>query len=222
MGFQVIDLHFSHSKRDSIDHSVLARADASFPKGAISLVTGENGAGKTTLFHLLAGLLRPNRGEILANGEPVSRWTASHKDRWRRQVGIVFQHLRLFEDLTALENVMLPAVPRQNSLRALRQNSMAALEKLGMARLAARIAGELSGGERQRVALARAAAHRPRYLIADEVFSYQDDTGRKLAAAVLGELAESGTTVVVSAHNRSADWAQLVFMLRNKRLEQIR
>lgn len=222
MGFQVIDLHFSHPKRASAEHSVLARVDATFPKGAVSLVTGKNGAGKTTLFHLLAGLLRPNRGEVLAGGEPVSRWTAPHKDRWRRQVGIVFQHLCLFEDLTALENVMLPAVPRTNALKILRQHSTAALDKLGVSRLASRLAAELSGGERQRVALARAAAHSPRYLIADEVFSHQDDTGRKLTAEALRQLAEAGTTVLVSDPNASADWAQFVFRLRNKRLEQIR
>ena len=73
---------------------------AVFSPGTVSLVTGDTGSGKSTLLHLLAGLLRPTAGEVWADGQPVSRWPSRHRDPWRQQVGIVFQHLALIPDLT--------------------------------------------------------------------------------------------------------------------------
>lgn len=224
MGFEVVDLHYSRRGRDAEKTPVLVEAEAAFPSGAVSLVTGENGAGKTTLLHLLAGLLRPERGEVYAGGQPVSRWTAAHRDQWRRKVGIVFQDLRLVDDLTAFENVMLPGIPRRMPVRVLRKNSEAALELLGISGLGERPTGELSGGERQRVALARAVAFRPDYLLADEVFSHQDDEGTERVADALRDLAAGGAAVVLSAHDLFglAVAAAHVFRIKNQRLEHLR
>jgi ABC-type lipoprotein export system ATPase subunit len=92
---------------------VLESVAADFSPGTVSLVTGNTGSGKSTLLHLLAGLLRPTAGEVWADGLPVSRWPSRHRDPWRQQVGIVFQHLALIPDLTVAENLLLPMIPRK-------------------------------------------------------------------------------------------------------------
>jgi putative ABC transport system ATP-binding protein len=222
MGLALKEIHFTYSPGLPEASAVFRGVSAVFPGSAIGLVTGENGSGKTTLLHLLAGLLRPTAGDIEADGRSVSRWTASHRDRWRRRVGIGFQHLRLIGDLTALENVMLPSLPRERSLRKLRERAMAALEKLECAGLAFRSAEGLSGGERQRVALARALAHHPRYLLVDEAFSHQDRKGAALIKAALVGMAEGGATVVASAHGCDLEWCHQAFRIRDQALEPLR
>ncbi len=222
MGFALKDVHFTYGPESPEASAVLRGVNAVFPSGAIGLVTGENGSGKTTLLHLLAGLLRPTEGEVEADGQPVSRWTASHRDRWRRRVGIGFQHLRLIGDLTALENVMLPSLPRERSLKPLRERAMAALDKLECADLAFRSAEGLSGGERQRIALARALAHHPRYLIVDEAFSHQDGKGAALIKTALVGMAERGATVVASAHGCELEWCHQAFRIRRRALEPVK
>ena len=85
MGLACKALAFSWPAKGAAPSPVLQSVDAVFPPGSVSLVTGETGAGKSTLLNLLAGLLRPTAGEVWADGEPVSRWPASHRTRWRQQ-----------------------------------------------------------------------------------------------------------------------------------------
>ena len=96
---------------------VFREIEAAFAPGTLTLINGPTGAGKTTLLHLLAGLLRPAAGEIRWGDQAISRWHSSHKDRWRRQVGIVFQHQQLIGDLSAGENVLLPLIPSMISFK---------------------------------------------------------------------------------------------------------
>ena len=95
---------------------VLDELNGTFPAGRVSIVTGAIGAGKTTLLNTLAGLKRPTAGEVVVNGGAVSRWIGVHRDRWRRQAGIIFQHDHLLYDFTVLENAMLPLIPLGRSL----------------------------------------------------------------------------------------------------------
>jgi ABC-type lipoprotein export system ATPase subunit len=99
-------LDFRWSGRHAEEPLVLESVAADFSPGTVSLVTGETGSGKSTLLHLLAGLLRPTAGEVWADGLPVSRWPSRHRDPWRQQVGIVFQHLALIPDLSVAENLL--------------------------------------------------------------------------------------------------------------------
>jgi ABC-type lipoprotein export system ATPase subunit len=181
--------------------TVLQDVSAVFPRGALSLVTGATGAGKSSLLHLLAGLLRPTAGEVLADGAPVSRWVAGHRDRWRRRVGVVFQAANLFSGLSVLENVILPLVPRGRSLTALRAAGLEVLAELGLADLAGAWADRLSGGERQRVALARALVGRPDFLIADEPTAHQDPENAARVLQALAACRGRNAAVVVAAHD---------------------
>lgn len=183
------------------ERPVLRQITAAFLPGEISLIRGATGAGKSSLIALMAGLIRPTEGEVRADGEPVSRWVAAHRDRWRRQVGIAFQDPRLLSGLTALENVMLPVIPRASGVASLRGRAGEALERLGAGDLAGRPVRELSGGERQRVALARALIGEPRFLLLDEPTAFQDGAGAGLVLDAAGEARERGAVVVIATHD---------------------
>ena len=201
---------------------VLRGIDAAFPPGTLSLISGPTGAGKTTLLHLLAGLLRPTAGEMRWGEEAVSRWHAAHKDRWRRQVGIVFQHQRLLGDLTAGENVLLPLIPRRIPLRDQAAAVERALERVGLGDKAKRPAARLSGGERQRLALARAIAVQPALLLADEPSAFQDDARTAALMDLLAAERERGAVVVVCTHDPRLGSATAVdgrYRLKRGRLE---
>jgi ABC-type lipoprotein export system ATPase subunit len=204
---------------------ILDGVNASFAKGALTLITGPMGAGKSTLLHIIAGLLRPTRGEVIAGGRPVSRWTAAHRDLWRRSVGIAFQASSLWPELTVLENVILPMVPRDKSLPTIRALGLEALEALGVSDLAGRSARILSGGERQRVAVARALVSRPAFLFVDEPTAHQDDEGVRRVLGAISSATEWTATVVVASHDpRVADAGLFVdrLHLKDGRLERMR
>lgn len=201
--------------------AVLDAIHAHFPGGAVTLVSGISGAGKSTLLHLLAGLLRPTSGEIHADGQPVSRWRAGHRDRWRRRVGLVFQQDHLMGDLTVLENVMLPMIPRFGSLRRWRARSRELLADLHVGDLAGRNVAALSGGQRQRVAAARALVADPDYVLADEPAAHQDQDNARRLGGLLGRAAHRGAVVIVAAHDRHVDeWLAVDrhFILENQAL----
>ena len=184
---------------------LLRKIDVVFPGGQVVLVSGRSGAGKSTLLHLLAGLLRPTSGEIVADGQSVSRWLTAHRDRWRRHVGIIFQQDHLVSDLTVLENVMLPLIPRSGGPRHWRTCALAVLARLDADDLAPQPVAALSGGQRQRVAAARALVDTPDYVVADEPTAHQDlDNARRLGH-LLRQTADRGAVVVVAAHDRHVD-----------------
>lgn len=189
--------------RRGAQRPVLESVEADFPCGQIAWISGPTGAGKSTCLHLLAGLLHPSRGEIRADGQPVSRWLSAHRDRWRRQVGIVFQHHRLVSDLTVLENVMLPLIPRAQPLHNLRHRARDILERVDLTGVAGRRAMSISGGERQRATVARALVAAPRYVLADEPFAHQDDAHARMLLALLHDAAEDGSAVIIAAHGAS-------------------
>jgi ABC-type lipoprotein export system ATPase subunit len=183
------------------ERAILDGLDATFGPGAVTVIEGATGAGKSTLLHLLGGLLRPHQGEVLADGQAVSRFTAAHRDRWRQGVGLVFQHPHLLAGLTILENVMLPLVPRGHPVDRLRQQALSALERTAMGHLAGRDPHELSGGERQRVSLARALVNQPRFLLADEPAAHQDLAGLALVSEQLAATAAAGAVVIAVSHD---------------------
>jgi len=184
---------------------LLRDIQAIFPGGQITLVSGNNGVGKSTLLHLLVCLLRPTRGEVLAAGQPVSRWSAAHRDHWRRRVGIIFQQDYLIDHLTVLENVFLPLVPQDGGPRQWRARAMEQLARLNAAEFAGRPAGLLSGGQRQRVSAARALVASPDYIVADEPIAHQDLEHARGLGRQLREAADRGAVVVVAAHDRHVD-----------------
>ena len=199
-GISCRGLSVSFSTGEGETRTILDNLDATFPAGRISLVSGAIGVGKTTLLNVLGGLLRPDAGEVRVNDQAVSRWTGAHRDRWRQQVGIVFQHYHLLQDHTVLENVMLPLIPRGYTLSECRRKSKAALGEVALLHKAGSRAGALSGGERQKTAIARALVARPSFVFADEPTAHQDPGNAERIMNLLGRCARRNAVVVVAAH----------------------
>ncbi|MGD9611199.1 MAG: ABC transporter ATP-binding protein [Desulfovibrionaceae bacterium] len=217
------EVDFGWPTETAVHPPILKKIDVAFPPGTVNLISGATGAGKSTLLHLLAGLLRPTAGAVWAGGQPVSRWPADHRDRWRQQVGIVFQHLALVPDLSVAENLMMPLLPRGLTWSAMQAAIGQQLEASEMTDLATVPAGTLSGGQRQRAAIARALVTGPRYLLADEPTAFQDDRQAGRIADRLAHAARHGAVVVVCSHDPRLRQSSVVhhrFQLARGRLEK--
>jgi len=138
--------------------------------GGFVAIMGPSGAGKSTLLHLLAGLDTPNKGGIFWDGQPVSRMSDAQRARFRNEtLGIVFQFYHLLPELSAEENVLLPAWMGEWAVRReLRARAKSCLERVGLGKRLHHRPTELSGGEQQRVAIARALMNEPKWLLCDE------------------------------------------------------
>ena len=165
-------------------------------------VMGPSGSGKSTLLNLIAGLDRPTGGEVAVGGERVDKLSETGLARFRRrQVGMIFQFFNLLDDMTVLDNVLLPAqlagMPTPKA-RA-RANELLTALRIGPHRNA--YPARLSGGERQRVAIARALVNRPALLLADEPTGALDTaTGEEIGELLL-DLNSSGQTLILVTHN---------------------
>ncbi|RJO68587.1 MAG: ATP-binding cassette domain-containing protein [Myxococcales bacterium] len=195
---------FERRRPDGVVRRVLDGIEAVFPPGRVAAIEGPTGAGKSTLLSLLALLARPAAGEVRVEAEAASRLLAPHRDALRQRFGLLFQSPRLFGDLTALENIVAPLIPRGLSLPESLKLAREALREAGIESLAARSAAELSGGERQRVALARASAGDPEALLLDEPTAYQDVEGVRIVSEIVSRARNRGATVVLATHDPRA------------------
>jgi lipoprotein-releasing system ATP-binding protein len=190
-----------YRQADGSERCVLKDIDGRFPAGRVALISGPVGAGKSTLLHILAGLQRPTSGEVIINGQTVSRWIGAHRDRWRRQAGIVFQLHHLISDLTVFENVILPLIPYMASLSECRRRVSETLRTLELNPLSENHIHTLSGGERQKVAIARAMVNRPAFIFADEPTAHQDAESAERVLRVLAGALDWGAVVVLASHD---------------------
>jgi ABC-type lipoprotein export system ATPase subunit len=194
------DLGYTLPAGNGESRTVLDKLNAMFPAGRISIIAGAVGAGKSTLLNILAGLSRPTSGEVIVNKQAVSRWAGAHRDRWRRQVGIIFQHYHLLYDFTLLENVMLPLIPLGYGVSECRRRAIEALQKTAILHLAGSTVNCLSGGERQKTAVARALVTRPAYIFADEPTAHQDSENTDRVMNLLRECTGRNAVVIIATH----------------------
>jgi ABC-type lipoprotein export system ATPase subunit len=174
-----------------------------FDPERLHVVAGPSGSGKTTLLNLVAGLDRPDTGEVWVGGERIDGLGPNDAARWRqRTLGYLSQHSTLVEFLTAQENVELALTMRGHSPEEAEPRARRWLDWVGLGKLADRRADRLSGGEQRRVALARALAPGPRLLIADEPTAHLDRlTGRTVIKLLEQAAHESGATIVAASHD---------------------
>jgi putative ABC transport system ATP-binding protein len=186
---------------------------------ALGLI-GPSGSGKSTLLMVMAGLERPDSGEVVVNGTPFNALNEDALARFRgRQVGIVFQSFHLIPTMTALENVAVPLELAGNpdaSKRAAQE-----LDAVGLGDRLHHYPTQLSGGEQQRVALARALAPDPAILVADEPTGNLDEaTGKQIVDLLFTKHAERGMTLVLVTHDTSlAQRCDRVVRLRSGRID---
>jgi putative ABC transport system ATP-binding protein len=165
-------------------------------------VMGPSGSGKSTLLNMIAGLDRPTSGTVTVAGERIDRLSETGVARFRRQkVGMIFQFCNLLDDLTVLDNILLPAqlagMPRGRA----RARADELLQALRIGQHLQAYPARLSGGERQRVAIARALVNRPAMLLADEPTGALDSANGDEIGQLLLELNRSGQTLVLVTHN---------------------
>ena len=168
--------------------------------GEAVFLCGASGAGKSTLLYTLAGLERPEAGEVIFEGRKLYNGGESRQARIRNErIGFVFQGYFLLPELTALENVLLPSMIGG---RAKHEAAEAALQSVGLGERLQHLPAELSGGEQQRVALARAIINDPGVIFADEPTGNLDSkTGEGIIELLLSLVRDRGMTLVVVTHD---------------------
>lgn len=184
-----------------VDFRALDNVSIDVEAGEFIMITGRNGSGKSTLLHQLALLDDPNSGEIIVEGNKTTHLHEKLKMELRlSQLGYIFQEYALIAELTALENVMLPAMMLESS-KVARHKAMKMLTKMNLKNKVDRLPSQLSGGEQQKVAIARALINNPTIIFADEPTANLDSIASKDVLEIFKSLNDNeNITIVMITH----------------------
>jgi len=200
---------------------VLRGVDVAIARGDFVALRGASGTGKSTLLHLVGGLDTPNAGGIFFAGQNIARFSESELTHFRNhRVGFVFQSYHLLPELTALENVCLPARVARVAVAGVAQRAAELLARVGLNDRLDHKPSELSGGEQQRVAIARALINEPELLLADEPTGNLDSrTGGEIIELLKSLRTEKNMTLIIATHDEKvAAHAQRVIELVDGRV----
>ncbi len=214
-------IHKSYKSAGNITHAV-NDISLKIPFGEFLMITGRNGSGKSTLMHLMALLDQPTSGDIFINGEKVSDLHESSKMKLRlNSLGYIFQEYALIQELTALENVMLPAL-MINKFSVAKKQAINLLKKVDLNDKMNRLPSQLSGGEQQRVAIARSLVNNPRIIFADEPTANLDSVASKDVLDIFKRLNEhDGITIAMVTHEpEEYIYASRIINLRDGQLNE--
>ena len=169
--------------------------------GSTILVTGNSGKGKTTYLHILAGLLKPNSGEIVIDNKEITHLKGSKADKFRgKNIGVVFQKSHFIASLSVLENLEMASWLATGKKHKVRAKEL--LQKLDIAEQAHKLPSQLSVGQQQRVSIARALMNEPKVLLADEPTSSLDDKNADNVIELLETLSkEYKTALIIVTHD---------------------
>ena len=186
-------------------------------RGESVAIVGPSGCGKSTLLYLVGGLERPTGGTVQLAGEKLEQMPEARLARLRRHaLGFVFQAFHLVDELTALENVELPALLAGASPGKARRRGTELLEQVGLEDRAEHLPSTLSGGQRQRVAIARALANEPAVVLADEPTGNLDSAATTEVLRLFEQLHAGGQTLIVVTHDeRIAATADRLITMRD-------
>jgi polar amino acid transport system ATP-binding protein len=188
-----------HKSYDGLE--VLRGVSIDVGRGKVKVIIGPSGSGKSTLLRCLALLEPVDAGDVYLDGERLSRVRERELAKHRSEVGMVFQRFNLFQNMTALRNVMTGLVDvRRLPKREARERALEFLDRVGLADKAGNYPEELSGGQQQRVAIARALVMRPKAMLFDEPTSALDVELVREVLDVMEGLARDGMTMVVVSH----------------------
>ena len=181
-------------------------------EGSFTALMGPSGSGKSTLLYLAGILDTPTKGAVLMNGKNIKEYSLKEQAKLRRaNIGFIFQRFNLMQQLTALENVMLPMISQDSG------KAKKLLDKVGLSDKYDRYHTQLSGGEQQRVSIARALANNPSLLLADEPTGELDTKNTKIIMELLRELNEKdGLTILEVTHDPlCAEYANKVIKMQD-------
>lgn len=197
----MIQLHnvFMSYQRDA---TALNGVTLQIPKGDFVFLTGMSGAGKSTLLRLLYVALKPTRGQVVVDGQNITRLAPAQIPYLRRNIGVVFQDFKLLPNRTVLENVAITLEVLGWGKKEIGKKAYHILKQVGLEHKVNATPLRLSGGEQQRVALARALVNDPKILLADEPTGNLDEENKAQILNFFKEANIRGTTVVVATHDR--------------------
>ena len=180
----------------------LRGVDVDVADGEFVAVTGPSGCGKSTLLNVIAGLDRVDEGSVEVAGQQIDGRDEDWLARFRRHhIGIVFQFFNLLDGVSALDNIVLPAVLGGMRRRAAETRARDLLDLLGLGDRSAQVPAVLSGGQRQRLAIARALVNEPTLLLADEPTGALDSDGGLEVLELFRRLHDGGQTIVLVTHS---------------------
>lgn len=207
-------------EQDTAPVRALRGADLTVRSGEFVAVMGPSGCGKSTMLNLVAGLDVPDEGEVTIAGESLAGKDENALAIMRREhIGIVFQFFNLLEGMTALENVVMPAVIAGRKRKVAESRARDLLDLLGIGDKAKQAPGVLSGGQRQRLAIARALANEPTVVLADEPTGALDSEGGEEVLELFRRLHQSGQTILMVTHDQPvADAAQRIVHMKDGRV----
>lgn len=203
------------------DSQVKALDDISFDvyKGEMLVLLGNSGCGKSTLLNIIGGMDSPTEGQVLLNGEDITRYKDKKLTEYRKEkIGFIFQFYNLLPDLTALENVRM-SLPKKD----INHLGEATLELVGLGEQKMKqYPSQMSGGEQQRVSIARALVKKADIILCDEPTGALDDkTGRKILELLQDIVRKQGQTMIIVTHTTPiASMANRVITLRNGKIEK--
>ena len=178
----------------------LSQVSFSIATGEMAFLTGSSGAGKSTLLKLIAGLVRPTRGQVVVNGQNIAALKRGQIPAFRQQIGLIFQNFNLLYDRTVFDNVALPLVIRGFAHDDMGRRVRAALDAVGLLGREKAMPITLSGGEQQRVGIARAIVTKPALLLADEPTGNLDPQMAREIMQIFQRFNQVGVSVLVATH----------------------
>lgn len=196
---------------------VLNKVSYQFSIGNFYAIMGPSGAGKSTIINIMAGLIKPDFGEILYDDEPLNTNSQFAKLR-NEKIGLVYQSYLLNDNMTALENIILPQLlNRATTISEAKEKARVLLKKLGIEKRSSHYPKELSGGEQQRVAIARALINNPELILADEPTGNLDKVNETYIFSLLKKLSkiEKKCVIVVSHNENIKKYADKVLILKD-------
>ncbi len=191
--------------RHNVD--LLAGVNATIDGGECVCLRGASGTGKTTLLNIMGGMLSPTTGDVRVLQTSLPHLPQPLLSAFRREhIGFVFQHYHLFEQLTVMENLLMPIIPSGTPLRPQKHRLQELLERLQILHRSTFPVYCLSGGEQQRVAVIRALVNDPDIILADEPFSNLDEDNTRLIIGLFSELKHLGKTFVFTSTASKLPW----------------
>lgn len=200
---------------------VLNNVNLSINEADLVAISGESGAGKSTLLHILASLDKPTDGDIFYDGHSINTFNNITLSKHRLlNFGFVYQFHHLLEDLTVLENVLIPTQIANNSID--RKDALKIIEEVGLANRLNHLPWKLSGGEKQRVAIARALINKPKFIFLDEPTGNLDEKNASIIQKLLFEISENYKVALITAthDNNFIKNFDKIYKLENNKLTE--
>ncbi len=182
--------------------SALKGISIDIQEGELVVLRGASGSGKSTVLSLIAAFSKPTSGEVIVDGDKISKLADNFASEYRRNsIGFIFQKYNLIPSLSVRENITLPLVPMNLSQKEIEEKLSRVLEMFHIEHKADQLVKNLSGGEQQRVAIARANINNPKIILADEPTANLDEKLSLHFIEMLKELKAEGKTIIVATHD---------------------